>query len=144
MIEYIKIITELISVLIWPLAIVFLILYFKKSVHNLIQVIINRFENTSQVEFPGGFKALFYQERIKSVKQVAQETISAISDDFTEDQKNNIKKKIEHVLLSEEIPLILLSHISSFGLLTIDRVHTLSNEMDTDVKEIDAAIDRLI
>ena len=144
MIEYLNIIIELISVTIWPFALIFSLLYFKKYVQGLIQVIIKRFESTSQVEFPGGFKALFYHERIESVKQIAQEAISTIGKGFSDDQKNSIKKKIEHALLNEEIPLIVLSHISSYGLLALDRVHNISNEFGIKTNEIDIAIDRLI
>jgi len=142
--EYLKLIVEFISATIWPLTLLFLLLYFKNNVNNLLKVLVKRFENASQVEFPGGFKALFYQEKKKSVKQIAEEAINAVSEDFTDVQKNNIKKQIETALLSEEAPLIVLSHISSFGLVAIDRLYSFAEEMGLKNTEIDSAIDRLL
>ena len=142
--EYLKVFSELISALAWPLTLLFLMFYFKDNLEKLFHVFVKRFERTSQVEFPGGFKAVFFEEKIESVKQIAEEAISAISSDFTDEQKNSIKKHIETALINEEIPLFILSHISSFGLLSRDRLYEFTKESGLKNIDIDMAIDSLL
>ena len=141
--EYLKLIVDLIAAIVWPLTLILFIIYYKNKVGYFLDVIIKRFEKTSQVELPGGFKAIFFKEKVDSIKKIAHEAISSVSGDLPDEQKQEIERKIHNALLNNELTLLILSHISAVGISNRNRVYQIFEESKIDRSEIDKAIDDL-
>ena len=143
--EYIELIKDLLVGIAWPVTVVFLFLYFRAESRSLFDVIIRRFEKTSQLELPGGIKAIFAERPQDTAKRVANDVLNEIEASVPQEKRDEVQKQIETVIYNEESRIAVLLLVASQGIISRRRVHTMISSVDASITpdDVDNAIDSL-
>lgn len=140
-----ELIKDLLVGLAWPAVLVFVLVYFRAESKRLFDVIAKRLEKTSQLELPGGIKAVFAERPQDTAKRVANDVLNEIGESVPHEKRIQVQKQIESVIYSEEARIAVLFLVTSQGIVSRQRVHSMICDVDPSIMpdDVDNAIQSL-
>jgi len=140
--DSLELIKDLLVGLAWPAVLVFLLIYFRAESKRLFDVIARRLEKTSQLELPGGIKAIFAERPQDVAKRVAHDVLKEIGASVPHEKRDEVQKQIESVLYSEEARAAVLLLVTSQGIVSRQRAHSMICDVDPSIApdDVDNAI----